>query len=181
MPRILTSESDETERVLRQRNAVCSFNLLVALRINHGDGQAPEVIEPEPQPAPPPEPAPLPPIPNSLMAEAADLAAPPALGNIKRIQLAVCKDYGVTLTDMLSRRRDAKIVRPRQVAMYLAKTLTERSLPEIGRRFGGRDHTTALSGIRKIEGLCSTDAALCDRMTAIAESLGLTLELARPA
>ena len=62
--------------------------------------------------------------------------------------------------DILSSRRTAVVVKPRQVAMYLAKTLTMRSLPEIGRRFGGRDHTTVLHAVRKIEGLSQTDGAL---------------------
>ena len=52
------------------------------------------------------------------------------------------------------------IVRPRQIAMYLAKILTPRSLPEIGRRFGGRDHTTVLHAVRKIEGMVSDDQKL---------------------
>ena len=62
--------------------------------------------------------------------------------------------------DILSSRRTAVVVKPRQVAMFLAKTLTMRSLPEIGRRFGGRDHTTVLHAVRKIEGLSQTDGAL---------------------
>jgi chromosomal replication initiator protein len=56
------------------------------------------------------------------------------------------------------------VVRPRQIAMYLAKTLTLRSLPEIGRRFGGRDHTTVLHAVRKIEGLVDSDATLADEI-----------------
>ena len=62
--------------------------------------------------------------------------------------------------DILSSRRTAVVVKPRQVAMFLAKTLTMRSLPEIGRRFGGRDHTTVLHAVRKIEALAQTDSAL---------------------
>ena len=66
--------------------------------------------------------------------------------------------------DLLSSRRTANVVRPRQVAMYLAKTLTLRSLPEIGRRFGGRDHTTVLHAVRKIETLAGNDSALADEI-----------------
>jgi chromosomal replication initiator protein len=55
-------------------------------------------------------------------------------------------------------------VRPRQIAMYLAKTLTLRSLPEIGRRFGGRDHTTVLHAVRKIENLVGNDNGLADEI-----------------
>ncbi len=63
----------------------------------------------------------------------------------------VSKHYGVSRGDILSQRRNRSIVWPRQIGMYLAKSLTSRSLPEIGRRFGGRDHTTVLHAIRKIE------------------------------
>lgn len=64
----------------------------------------------------------------------------------------VAKHYGVSRGDILSQRRNRSIVWPRQIGMYLAKYLTTRSLPEIGRRFGGRDHTTVLHAIRKIQG-----------------------------
>jgi chromosomal replication initiator protein len=63
------------------------------------------------------------------------------------------------------------VVRPRQVAMYLAKTLTLRSLPEIGRRFGGRDHTTVLHAVRKIEGLVGNDAMLADEIEVLKRQL----------
>jgi chromosomal replication initiator protein len=64
----------------------------------------------------------------------------------------------------LSSRRTANVVRPRQIAMYLAKTLTLRSLPEIGRRFGGRDHTTVLHAVRKIETLVGKDTTTADEV-----------------
>lgn len=70
---------------------------------------------------------------------------------VEEIQRAVCQFYGVSKLDLLSKRRTANICRPRQIAMYLAKTLTFRSLPEIGRRFGNRDHTTVLHAVRKIK------------------------------
>ena len=66
--------------------------------------------------------------------------------------------------DILSLRRTATVVKPRQVAMFLSKALTPRSLPEIGRRFGGRDHTTVLHAVRKIEGLVSQDHALAEEV-----------------
>ncbi len=71
---------------------------------------------------------------------------------IEDIQRTVARQYNVSRADLLSARRTANVVRPRQIAMYLAKTLTLRSLPEIGRRFGGRDHTTVLHAVRKIAG-----------------------------
>jgi chromosomal replication initiator protein len=70
---------------------------------------------------------------------------------VEDIQRIVSRHFNVPRSDLLSNRRTRTIVRPRQVAMYLAKTLTPRSLPEIGRRFGGRDHTTVLHAVRKIE------------------------------
>jgi len=66
---------------------------------------------------------------------------------VDRIQRAVCEEFRVTLTDMSSKRRARAIARPRQVAMYLCKKLTKRSLPDIGRRFGGRDHTTVMHAV----------------------------------
>jgi chromosomal replication initiator protein len=83
----------------------------------------------------------------------------------------VARQYNVSRADLLSSRRTANVVRPRQVAMYLAKTLTLRSLPEIGRRFGGRDHTTVLHAVRKIENLVSTDSALADEIELLKRQL----------
>ena len=79
---------------------------------------------------------------------------------IDDILRSVGKHYNVTRADLLSPRRARSIVRPRQVGMYLAKQLTSRSLPEIGRRFGGRDHTTVLHAVRKIEELLRQDDKL---------------------
>lgn len=79
---------------------------------------------------------------------------------IDDILRVVMKHFGVNRGDLLSSRRNRSIVRPRQIGMYLAKSLTARSLPEIGRRFGGRDHTTVLHAIRKIESLLQEDPSL---------------------
>jgi len=76
---------------------------------------------------------------------------------VSDIKQAACKYFDVTLVDLDSARRTLELVYPRQVVMYLAKTLTGKSLPEIGRRLGGRDHTTVLHGIRKIELLVRSD------------------------
>lgn len=83
----------------------------------------------------------------------------------------VAKHYGVQRGDLLSSRRNQSIVRPRQIGMYLAKTLTSRSLPEIGRRFGGRDHTTVLHAIRKIEALKQQDGTLKDELDSLSRML----------
>jgi chromosomal replication initiator protein len=76
------------------------------------------------------------------------------------IQKAVAEHYGLKQADLISERRNRAIARPRQAAMWLAKQLTTRSLPDIGRRFGGRDHTTVLHGVRRIEELKAGDDAL---------------------
>jgi len=78
---------------------------------------------------------------------------------VDRIQRAVCEVFSVTPTDMVSKRRARVIARPRQVAMYLSKKLTKRSLPDIGRRFGGRDHTTVMHAVKRIDQLRADDAA----------------------
>ncbi len=79
---------------------------------------------------------------------------------VEEIQQVVCKHYSVTKADLLSSCRARTLVRPRQIAMYIAKVLTGRSLPEIGRRFGNRDHTTVLHAVRKIDAMVKNDSAL---------------------
>lgn len=79
---------------------------------------------------------------------------------IDDIQRKVADHYNLRLVDMSSPRRSRSVARPRQVAMYLCKHLTTRSLPEIGRKFGGRDHTTVLHGVNKIEQLRAEDKTL---------------------
>jgi chromosomal replication initiator protein len=105
--------------------------------------------------------------------EVRDLIRPqePKRVKIEDIQRVVARQYNVSRADLLSSRRTANVVRPRQVAMYLAKTLTLRSLPEIGRRFGGRDHTTVLHAVRKIENLVSTDTTLAEEIELLKRQL----------
>ena len=105
--------------------------------------------------------------------EIRDLIRPqePKRVKIEDIQRIVARHYNVSRGDLLSSRRTANVVRPRQVAMYLAKTLTLRSLPEIGRRFGGRDHTTVLHAVRKIENLVGNDTALAEEIEALKRQL----------
>jgi chromosomal replication initiator protein len=82
---------------------------------------------------------------------------------VKEIQEAVCRYYGVSMLDLLSHRRTRDINVPRQVAMYLCRTLTAHSYAQLGRRFGGRDHTTVIHSAQKIEGLLGYDLKLtCD-------------------
>ncbi len=81
---------------------------------------------------------------------------------IDDIQKQVASHYNIRIADMSSARRARAVARPRQVAMYLAKQLTSRSLPEIGRKFGGRDHTTVMHAVRKVEELRAQDAAFAE-------------------
>ncbi len=83
---------------------------------------------------------------------------------IEDIQRVVAKHYNVSKTELLSNRRTRTVVLPRQIAMFLSKILTLRSLPEIGRRFGGKDHTTVLHAVRKIEGLIENDKKLAQEV-----------------
>jgi len=105
--------------------------------------------------------------------EMRDLIRPAELKRVRieDIQRVVARQYNVSRSDLLSARRTANVVRPRQVAMYLAKILTLRSLPEIGRRFGGRDHTTVLHAVRKIEALAGNDSAFAEEIEALKRQL----------
>ncbi|MFV0386934.1 chromosomal replication initiator protein DnaA [Paracoccus sp. (in: a-proteobacteria)] len=82
--------------------------------------------------------------------------------SIDDIQRKVAEHYNIRLADMMGPKRARNVARPRQIAMYLSKQLTSRSLPEIGRRFGGRDHTTIMHGVRKIEELAGEDQLLAE-------------------
>ncbi|MDJ1008293.1 MAG: chromosomal replication initiator protein DnaA [Paracoccaceae bacterium] len=81
---------------------------------------------------------------------------------VEEIQRKVADHYSIRLSDLIGPKRVRTFARPRQVAMYLAKQLTSRSLPEIGRRFGGRDHTTVMHGVRRIEELQQKDSQIAD-------------------
>ncbi|MDT8263009.1 helix-turn-helix domain-containing protein, partial [Roseomonas sp. DSM 102946] len=78
------------------------------------------------------------------------------------IQKRVAEHYNMRLADMSSARRARNVARPRQVAMYLAKQLTSRSLPEIGRKFGNRDHTTVMHAVAKVQELMQQDAGFAE-------------------
>ncbi|HEY1960921.1 MAG TPA: chromosomal replication initiator protein DnaA [Rhizomicrobium sp.] len=86
--------------------------------------------------------------------------APPKKTGIEDIQRKIAEFYKLDVRDLHSQERSRRVARPRQVAMYLARELTMRSLPEIGRRFGDRDHTTVLHACRRITALCASDANL---------------------
>ena len=81
---------------------------------------------------------------------------------IEEIQKRVAEHFNIRLGEMYSARRSRAIARPRQVALYLSKQLTARSLPEIGRQFGGRDHTTVMHAVKKIDELRANDSAFSE-------------------
>ncbi len=90
---------------------------------------------------------------------------------VEEIQRKVSEHYNIRLSDIIGPRRVRVIARPRQVAMYLAKQLTTRSLPEIGRRFGGRDHTTVMHGVRRIEELKTLDNQIAEDLELLRRAL----------
>lgn len=90
---------------------------------------------------------------------------------VAEIQRVVGNHYGVSRADILSSRRTGPLVRPRHVAIYLSKMLTLHSLPAIGRLFAGRDHTSVLHAIRKIESLLPNDPMLRDAVQVLSEKL----------
>jgi hypothetical protein len=114
-----------------------------------------EVIAPAPEPEPEPKPDP---VRDWIIVSTPAAALRPASSSL--ILSMVTQETGVSRLDILSDRRGAKIVRPRQIAYYLMRHCTPLSLPEIGRRMGKRDHTSVLSGVRKITNLLQSDAAL---------------------
>lgn len=90
---------------------------------------------------------------------------------VEEIQRKVAEYFNIKMSDMVSNRRMQNIARPRQVAMYMAKQLTSKSLPEIGRKFGGRDHTTVLHAVRKIQELCVDDFDFANDVEILKRSL----------
>ena len=92
---------------------------------------------------------------------------------IEDIQKVVSRHFGVSKSDLLSERRHRSVVWPRQIGMYLSKQMTSRSLPEIGRRFGGRDHTTVLHAIRKIEDQIASNPRLKEELDDLKKMIGI--------
>ncbi len=90
---------------------------------------------------------------------------------IEEIQRKVAEHYNIRLSDLIGPKRFRALARPRQVAMYLSKQLTTRSLPEIGRRFGNRDHTTVMHGVRRIEELKEKDSQIAEDLELLRRSL----------
>ena len=115
-------------------------------------------------------------LPQLGLDEALSILRPHLKGGDKRItvdeiQKAVCEHYALKQTDLISPKRTRAVARPRQVAMWLAKTLTTRSYPDIGRRFGGRDHTTVLHGVRTIEKMKGDDPSIASDIETLTRKL----------
>ena len=91
--------------------------------------------------------------------------------SVENIQKTVADFYKIKIADMYSKKRPASIVKPRQIAMYLAKEMTQKSLPEIGELFGGRDHTTVLHAVRKIGGDRTKDSELNQQLHVLEQTL----------
>ena len=90
---------------------------------------------------------------------------------VEEIQRKVSEHYNIRLSDMIGPKRVRTYARPRQIAMYLSKTMTSRSLPDIGRRFGGRDHTTVIHGVKRVEELAATDSQIADDLELLRRAL----------
>jgi len=91
--------------------------------------------------------------------------------SVENIQKTVADFYKIKIADMYSKKRPASIAKPRQIAMYLAKEMTQKSLPEIGELFGGRDHTTVLHAVRKIGGDRTKDSELNQQLHVLEQTL----------
>jgi chromosomal replication initiator protein len=90
---------------------------------------------------------------------------------VEDIQKAVATHYNIKVSDMHSARRSRSVARPRQVAMYLSKKFTTKSLPDIGRRFGGKDHTTVMHAVKRVDELIGTDAEFCSDVELLSRML----------
>ena len=90
---------------------------------------------------------------------------------IEEIIRKVAEHYNLRMADLISARRARVVARPRQIAMFLSKSLTSKSLPEIGRKFGGRDHTTVIHAVKKIEELKLVDVQIADEVEILRRTL----------
>lgn len=146
------SEIVDDSKVLRSmRDRYSSARLLLRLREHHDFRVAKPVDW-----TPAPKPIPIPPKPQRIWFEMLEdeRIVPPRVAEVKQ---AIVKYFKVDAADLDAEVRLSRIVYPRQIGYYLARKLTQRSLPEIGRHFGGRDHTTVLYGVRKIAGMVRKD------------------------
>lgn len=164
---ILSSDCDEIERIVHNRNMICSKKLLDMLKsVHEPESEIVEVI---------PEPDSIEAIPKEFRLVPGPGFTKLPYGKVETIQRATANEFApVSIFDIRSPRRNAKMVLARQVAMYIAKMTTSRSLPELGRLFGGRDHTTVLHGVRRIELKMTAEPDLAARVYRIIQSLEVT-------
>lgn len=149
---MMETDFEDCAKTLIEQNLRASNNLLAALEYHHGtdanmrppSGWRKRQVEPKVQVLAKPDISPLP--------ITADMGL-----KVEDVKREVCKYFGLSQIELTSSRRGWETVRPRQIAMHLTKQFTGRSLTEIGRRFGKRDHTTVMSAIRRIKALCQTD------------------------
>lgn len=147
----------------RAKNQIACDKLLARLIEHHSDKhKIVQLVPKEPEKAeePKPQAAPIIPLPVRIPEPAESVRLP----SIFIIMHEASKFYDVPVLDIKSSRRQAVIVKPRQIGMYLSRMLTLRSFPEIGMQFGGRDHTTVLHAVRKIAALVETDERLNDEI-----------------
>jgi chromosomal replication initiator protein len=90
---------------------------------------------------------------------------------IEEIQKKVASHFNIKVSDMHSARRSVTVARPRQIAMFLSKRLTSKSLPEIGRKFGGKDHTTVMHAVKRIEEISSKDHEFAEDIALLSRML----------
>jgi hypothetical protein len=155
------SNQGDTETDAYDRTRTSCKKLLAAL-IEHHDYRVPK----------PPKTIPIFEVPPT--AEKIDVCVLPIASSkitIDAIKRVVCNHYGISHSDIISPRRDKKVGRPRMVAIYLSREFTEFGLPTIGRRFGNRDHTTALHSIRRMADLIMTDPVIAADVKSLSEQL----------
>lgn len=156
---VAAPQDSQTDAIARNR--IATRRLLAALIEHHGQKSQPEAIE-------------VPIIAEATTAEPIEvcvLPIPEPVLTIDGIKRVVCRHYGVSNTDLISPRREARITWPRQMAMYLCREFTTRSLPEIARRFGNRDHTTAIHAVRKVRDMIKTDVTVAAEVSNFREYL----------
>ncbi|PDT71715.1 hypothetical protein CO683_00720 [Bradyrhizobium ottawaense] len=160
------------QETLRAKNMNSCNALLSRLTRFHGEAfvkVAPVVVIEAPPPEPEPELPPPPVDPKWIRAieEIPDRGGP----SVKEIKLCVAHHFKLSPRDLESPRRFAKIVVPRQIAFYLARKLTTKSFPDIGRRFGGKDHTTILHACKVVERRMEKDPKLAETVRCLEEQL----------
>ena len=143
--RVIDQQRELIKKLLQEINALRDEN---------------EVLKNPQQPAPP-------------MPNLPELPVPPATQKVRSIVVATCRHYGISYIDIMAPNRSARFVLPRQVAMYVAKKQALKSLPEIGRYFCNRDHTTVMHAIRKIGGMVDKGEPIIDDIREIYSALGI--------